>query len=51
MSIQWGRVLLAAFLMELVLFANALKVVGAAAGGMMLAQRRQAANSNPGHTI
>jgi hypothetical protein len=50
MSIQWGRVLLAAFLMELVLFANALKVVGAA-GGMMLAQRRQAANSNPGHTI
>jgi hypothetical protein len=123
MSIQWGRVLLAAFLMELVLFAiaipldlngarrvalyvvppaallatfaitvwlgrgigsklvlhgvligvagtlmyvgltrgrpepwqynvaNALKVVGGAAGGMILAQRRQAANSNPGHTI
>ena len=84
MSIQWGRVLLAAFLMELVLFAiaipldmngarrgtlmyvvltrakpepwqyivaNAFKVVGGAAGGMILAQRRQTTNSNPGRSI
>jgi hypothetical protein len=123
MSIQWGRVLLSAFLMELVLFAiaipldmngarrvalivvppaaliatfvitvwlgrgiasklvlhgvligvagtlmyvaltrakpepwqyivaNAFRVVGGAAGGMILAQRRQTTNSNPGRSI
>ena len=123
MSIQWGRVLLAAFLMELVLFAiavplnlsgarrvalyvvppaglnatfaitvwlgrafaskfalhgvligvagtlmyvgltrgkpepwqylvaNALKIVGGATGGMVLARRRQAANSSSGRSI
>jgi hypothetical protein len=122
MSIQWGRILLAAFLMELVLFAiaiplnltglrnvalyavppaaliatfavtvwlgrgiasklvlhgvfigvagtlmyvgltrgqpepwqylvaNALKIIGGAAGGLILAQQRQAANSSTGHS-
>jgi hypothetical protein len=33
------------------LVANALKVVGGAAGGMVLARRRQAANSSSGRSI